>query len=688
MKNNTTPNSLIHETSPYLLQHAYNPVQWYPWGNEALQLAKEKDIPILVSIGYSACHWCHVMERESFENAETAAFMNQHFINIKIDREERPDLDHIYMDAVQAISGSGGWPLNVFLTPDKKPFYGGTYFPPKPAYSRPSWLDVLYSMSEYWRTKKDEILSQAEELTQHLQKSNEIGFKPALTIEKDIENVFSKDRCKAIADVLLQNADTKFGGFGNAPKFLQTSSIQYLIQYAHLSGNDVYKGQPLLSLQKMVNGGIYDQLSGGISRYSTDKEWLVPHFEKMLYDNALLVISLCDAYQFTKNDFYKKAIVHTLSFVMQELHHPNGGYYTALDADSEGVEGKYYVWQRKEVEELLGKDANIFCTYYNITDEGNWEHSNILNITEPPQDVAKQFIISLESFSKIIEEGCQKLLSQRKKRIAPGLDDKILLNCNALLLKAFCRAYASLQYEPYKNAAVELSNFIEANFVVEGAMLHHTYKNGQSRLPAFLDDYAYYIDSLIALQEITADRKYLYRAKEYMLFLEKYFSDEEHTFYYYTSFLQKDIVVRKKELYDGATPSANAIMCNNLFYLANIFDDATWRQRAEKMLITMLSAVEKYAGSFAQWANIYLQQSFGINEIVVTGADFEPVYKKILQEFIPNKLLLGALNETKESIILLKDKLYKNAITIYLCRNNVCLKPFLTLKELLQHIKN
>lgn len=687
MKSNAIPNKLIHESSPYLLQHAYNPVQWYPWGEEALQLAIEKNLPILVSIGYSACHWCHVMEKESFEDENTAAFMNRYFINIKIDREERPDLDHLYMDALHAINGSGGWPLNVFLTPDKKPFFGGTYFPPKPAYNRPCWLDVLYSMSEYWKNKREEILQQADTLTKHLQQSNEINFKPGFRVHITDEDLYNKSRCKSIADAILKNADKKEGGFGTAPKFLQTFSIQYLIQYAHLSASNEYKEQPLLSLQKMIKGGIYDQLGGGISRYSTDKEWLVPHFEKMLYDNALLTISLCDAYSYTNNELYKEAIEHTLNFVTTELHNPAGGYYTALDADSEGVEGKYYVWQKNEIDLLLGESAAIFCDYYNVTDAGNWEHTNILNCSKEPQQMADEFNISLPEFKNTINNCNQLLLTYRKKRIAPTLDDKILLSCNALLLKAFCKAYASLQIEQYKIAAIDLYQFIELNFIAKGSILLHTYKNGEAKLPAFLDDYAYYIDALIALQEITADVKYLFRAKEYLIFLEENFSDEDHCFFYFTSLQQKDIVVRKKELFDGATPSANAIMCSNLFYLASIFDHNNWRKRAEKMLATMVPAIENYAGSFSQWAIVYLQQSFEINEIVITGNNFMQAYKEILGQFIPNKLLLGAQKGDKPELVLLKNKLFNNDITIYLCRNYACLQPVYTIKELLNSIK-
>ncbi len=674
---NSSPNALINETSPYLLQHAYNPVQWYPWGEEALQLAKTKDLPILVSIGYSACHWCHVMERESFEDEETAAFMNQHFINIKIDREERPDLDHIYMDAVQAITGSGGWPLNVFLTTDTKPFYGGTYYPPQKAFNRPSWLDVLFSMSEYWKNKREDVEEQANGLMEHLTKANNLSFKANIAAAGG-ESFFAMDKCKIIADNILVNADKIEGGFGRAPKFLQTASIQYLLQYAHLSGNSSYKNQALLSLTKMIRGGIYDQLAGGISRYSTDNEWLVPHFEKMLYDNALLVIALCDAYQLTKERIYKEAIESTLQFVTTELYDANGGYYTALDADSEGVEGKFYVWQKEAIDKVLGEDADIFCKYYNVTDAGNWESNNILNVTESIDDFAANHNTTAFSIEQLLKRSVKKLLLERSKRIRPGLDDKILLNCNALLLTAFCKAYAALQNDTYKEKAIGLSAFIQARFSNKEGGLYHTYKAETARYPAFLDDYAYYIEALIQLQEITGNQEYLLKAKEYTGYVIAHFSDEHANLFFYTADFQKDIILRKTEVYDGATPSANAIMSQNLFFLSIVFDEAAWHSRASRMLESMYTAVEKYPGSFAKWAGIYLLQAAGIEEIAITGPLYESFLKQILEIYIPNKVLQGS-NSAFDNMPLLKGRIIEGSTAIYVCHNYSCLAPVFTI---------
>jgi uncharacterized protein YyaL (SSP411 family) len=382
-------NHLSGETSPYLLQHAHNPVDWYPWGDEALQKAKKEDKPILVSIGYSACHWCHVMEKESFEDEETAELMNRYFVNIKIDREERPDLDHIYMDAVQAIAGSGGWPLNVFLTPDCKPFYGGTYFPPQRAYNRASWKEVLTGVYQLFTDKRHEVEAQAKELTKHIGQSSLTGQLQNVINPGDT-NVFSWQQAHLINQNILKQADRKWGGFGNAPKFPQTFTIKYLLRYYHYTKNEDALKQACLSLDKMIYGGIYDQIGGGFARYSTDTEWLAPHFEKMLYDNALIISALCDAYQLTHNKLYKDAVEQTITFIKRELMNEEGGFYSALDADSEGEEGKFYVWSYAEIKEILGNDAALFSEFYNVSEQGNWEHKNILRVLTPVAEFLKQ----------------------------------------------------------------------------------------------------------------------------------------------------------------------------------------------------------------------------------------------------------------------------------------------------------
>lgn len=407
------PNKLIAETSPYLLQHAYNPVQWYPWGEEALQLAKNTDKVILVSIGYSACHWCHVMERESFEDAATAAIMNEHFINIKIDREERPDLDHIYMDALQAMSGQGGWPLNVFLTPDKKPFYGGTYFPPQRVHNRPSWQEVLEGVKNAYINKKDDIIAQAESLTQHLVNANNFGLSTKDKVAENREELVHRTFAN-----IIKAADATDGGFGQAPKFPQTFTIQFLLRYYHFYKNEAALKQACLSIDKMLFGGIYDQLGGGLARYATDNEWLVPHFEKMLYDNALFISVLSEAYQLTHQPHYKKGITTTIDFVVRELANKEAGFYAALDADSDGEEGLYYVWNKNEITAILEEDAEWFCELFDITNNGNWEGFSILNKLGNENVIAKRMGLDPGTFEEKVDVAKKCCCSIEKKGLS------------------------------------------------------------------------------------------------------------------------------------------------------------------------------------------------------------------------------------------------------------------------------
>ena len=678
-------NELSTETSPYLLQHAHNPVHWQPWGEAALALAKQMDKPILVSIGYSACHWCHVMERESFEMEATANVMNEHFINIKIDREERPDIDHIYMDAVQAMTGSGGWPLNVFLTPDAKPFYGGTYFPPVKAFNRASWTDVLMSIADAWKNRRNEMEQQAETLIEHLKKANNFAqIKSPINIETE-KSGFTKDDCINITNNLLATADLVEGGFGKAPKFPQTFSINCLLQSAYFLKDEKALAHAELSLTKMLNGGIYDQLAGGLCRYSTDAEWLAPHFEKMLYDNALFITALSNAYLLTKKDVYKNAVEHVCHFIFAEMKNKDGGYYAAIDADSEGVEGKFYVWDIKETEKILGEDALLFNNYFDVTEHGNWEEKNILQILKPLEEVAKSLKISLPEAQKNISAAKQKLLIERNKRIRPGTDDKILLSWNALLIIAFCKAYAVLQNEKYKLAAVELFNFIEQKFNDLNDGYFHTYKNGEAKYPAFLDDYTYMADACIHLQEITADEKYLYKAKKITEYIFENFADEQSGFFFFTSQFQKDIVVRKIELYDGATPSANAVMAKNLLYLSIVFDNKEWHQKAVAMIDSLKTIIVKHPGSFGVWTATAINMAAGINEIVIIGKQVMPSVKEVLLQYFPNKILQANFN--KSDMPLFKNREVLEKLSIYLCQNFVCKKPVDTVQALLQEIQ-
>ncbi len=681
----THTNHLIHETSPYLLQHAHNPVQWYPWGEEALQKAKDEDKPILVSIGYSACHWCHVMERESFEDESTAALMNNYFINIKIDREERPDLDHIYMDAVQAMTGSGGWPLNVFLTPQAKPFFGGTYFPPQQAFNRSSWKEVLAGVHKGYHEKKEEILSQAENLTEHLLSSNSFGIQTKGS--ENEQSVFSDESLQSIADAILANADTEWGGFGKAPKFPQTFCIQYLLRHYHFTRQEAALHQALLSLDKMIEGGIYDQLGGGFARYSTDAEWLAPHFEKMLYDNALLVGVMAEAYQVTGKKIYAVAIAQTLAFIEREMADEEGGFYSALDADSEGVEGKFYTWRKEEILQILEDGAAIFCEFYDISEGGNWEHTNILRITEPIELFAERKALPLQQVETSLQTARQKLLQYRAKRIRPMLDDKILLGWNAMMNTAYCKAYAALGNDNYREKAIRNMAFLESKFVGDTGDWYHTYKQGKAKVPAFLDDYACLIQAYIHLQEITGVGDYLVKAKRITEFVIEHFEEAATGFFFYTHKGQTDVIVRKKEVYDGATPSGNAIMANNLLYLSVIFDKNEWRERSQQLLFSLGKAIVKHPTSFGVWAMTLQLATRGLVEIAVIGQRAKESLYPVLERYVPNKIIQAGETNSDYFPLLSGKKAGHNGETAYfLCKNYACKAPFFSVELLLANV--
>ena len=675
-------NKLIDETSPYLLQHAHNPVNWFPWGDEALEKAKKENKPILVSIGYSACHWCHVMERESFEDEETARLMNEHFINIKIDREERPDLDHIYMDAVQAMTGGGGWPLNVFLTPGAKPFYGGTYFPPKRAFNRPSWQEVLLGVTEAFTQRRNEIDAQAENLTEHLVQANAFGISPPA--ENDL---FTKEKVNEAFENIMKNADKRWGGFGKAPKFPQSLVIKYLLRFSHISENKEALEQALLSIDKMIDGGIYDQVGGGFARYSTDTEWLVPHFEKMLYDNALLLSVICEAYQITGDKRYKEVIEETIQFVQRELMHGDGGFYAALDADSEGEEGKFYVWNYEEVSDLLQNDAFIFCDFFDIKPEGNWEEKNILWRKKKEKVFCEQKNISLEELQRIIKKGERILLEKRNERIRPQTDDKILLGWNALMNTALCKAFAATGNESFKQLAIDNMKFLLNKFSKEDTVdFFHSWKNNIAKQPAFLDDYAFLIQALLQLQEVTGDVNYLEKAKKTTLQVIENFSDATTDFFFYTNIGQKDVVVRKKEVYDGAQPSGNAVMADNLYRLGFYFDKNEWREKSSRMISSLGNAIVRYPTSFGSWACLFLEMTTGTNEIAVIATEPHNILSQVLNEYIPHKIIMSA-KEGSNSFPLLSGKEKSNEVALYLCRDYTCENPVSSITALIDLIR-
>jgi len=627
------------------------------------------------------------MERESFEEASTAAVMNRHFVNIKIDREERPDLDHIYMDAVQAISGSGGWPLNVFLTPEGKPFFGGTYFPPVKAFNRPSWIDVLQGIAQSWQDKRHEIVAQAENLTAHLQSANSIAQTIPFTPGVGEAPFVNATHCEEMFSAVMKTADKEWGGFGSAPKFPQTFTIKYLLQYHYFTGNAEAKQQALLSIDNMLNGGIYDHIAGGLARYSTDKEWLAPHFEKMLYDNALLINVLCDALQLTGNQQYEKAIRKTLSFLLNELRDREDGFYAALDADSEGEEGKFYIWQQKEIKEILGEDASLFCAFFDVSEDGNWEGKNILRVLIPADTFVARNAIDKEHFIQTIETCLSKLSIERSKRVKPGLDDKILLGWNALLLNAIARAAIVLQEEQYLRLAERNAHFLVSRFATETMAngLFHTYKGGVARYPAFLDDYAYLIAALLQLYKAGFDEYWLTKALDYCNFVIENFSDEEKVFFYFTGKSQQDVIVRKKEIYDGATPSGNAVMAENLYLLSVLFEKTALKERADHMLATLLPTIIKHPGSFGVWSSVLIQQVAGINEVTVVGNDYKKLAEAIQANFIPNMVIMGSAHAS-DAFPMLRAKPLTAETSIYLCKNYSCLEPVLDVDSIINQI--
>lgn len=696
-------NHLQRETSPYLLQHARNPVDWYAWRPEAFERARAEQKPILVSIGYSTCHWCHVMERESFENEDIAAFMNENFINIKVDREERPDVDAIYMDACQILTGGGGWPLNCFLTPEGKPFYAGTYFPPRPAHNRPSWLQLLQHLANIWETKREVALEQAEKLIAHISRNDDIFIhKPSSseTLQPFNFETLQPANHETIYYKMRESFDRVEGGFGAAPKFPSTMAIRYLLNYHWFTHNPEALEHARLSLDKMIHGGIYDQLGGGFARYATDRGWLVPHFEKMLYDNALLVSVLSEAYKLTGEELYRKTIEETLHYIRREMTNPDGGFYSAQDADSEGVEGKFYVWDKTEIEKILGEEAPLFCSFYSVTEHGNWEETNILWRPSSYEEFAAANNLEIESLKKRLQSCREKLFEVRSKRIWPGLDDKVLLSWNALMASAYAAAYTALGHEEYREAAVRnieylLKNFTAASIVHSPASVVGRQSSVVSRSPsavlkhsasqndAFLEDYAFFIAALTDVYQITFNVTYLQIAGKYTDDVMSFFSDPETGLFYFTDARQPDIILRKKDLYDNATPSGNSTMALNLQRLGILLDRREWRDTASNMLQTLRETVERYPLSFERWATVMMNETYPIHEIAVVGDNAGEKALAIQKKFLPNKVIAASATPT-DIIPLLAGKPAGKEALIYVCRDFACQRPVSDLDEFRQ----
>ena len=541
-------NRLQTETSPYLLQHAQNPVNWFPWGVEALTKAKTENKPILVSIGYSACHWCHVMEHESFEKEEVAEVMNRHFVSIKIDREERPDIDAIYMDAVQAMGVQGGWPLNVFLMPDGKPFYGGTYYP------KQNWIKLLEAVHHGFTNNQSELQKSAEGFTENMLFSDSEKY----NLLSD-NQVFTKDNLGVMYQKIAQSFDSEWGGFQRSPKFPMPSVWMFLLRYSHLQNNENALNHLKFTLNKMAMGGIYDQLGGGFARYSVDGEWFCPHFEKMLYDNGQMVSLYSQAYTLTQEPLYRETVYETIEWLAREMTSSEGGFYSALDADSEGVEGKFYVWTKHEIDEILGEKSEEFCRVYQIDSNGNWEHGvNILWKNEP--------ILNSQ-----LSESIQKLMAKRAERIRPGLDDKILCSWNGLMLNGLVDAYRTFGEEKFLNLALKNARFVKDNFL-KNDFLSHSYKNGHTKIQGFLEDYASVIDAYTNLYQATFEENWLHLAEKLTLYVCQNFYDEKEQLFYFTDKSAEELIARKKEIFDNVIPSSNSMMARNLYTLGFLLD--------------------------------------------------------------------------------------------------------------------
>ncbi len=668
-------NRLANETSPYLLQHKDNPVDWYPWGEEALLRAREEDKPVLLSVGYSACHWCHVMERESFEDDETARMMNEHFVNIKVDREERPDIDSIYMAAVQAITRHGGWPMTVFLTPDGAPFYGGTYYPPVPSRGMPSFQQLLLSIVDAYENRHEEVLKNAETVREYLRAST-----AALMPEAEVAGAELLD---SAAQALLAQLDGRYGGFGGAPKFPQAMNLEVLLRHHSRTGDRSALAGVELTCRRMANGGIYDHLGGGFARYSVDAYWLVPHFEKMLYDNALLSRLYLEAYQATGDPFYRRIAEETLDYVLRDMTSEEGGFYSAEDADSEGVEGKFYIWTPDELEAALDPDeADLAARYWDVTEGGNFEGRSILHVPRPPEAVADEFGLSGEELWERIVGIRGKLFAVREGRVRPGRDEKILAAWNGLMLRSFALAARVTGREDYREAAVKNATFILEKLKEDGR-IHRSYKDGRARFNGYLEDYAMVADGLVALYEAAFETRWLVEADDLMDAVTELFWDEEKRAFYDTPTDHEELVTRPRDVYDGATPSGTSVATEVLLELALLLDRGDYRKRAEDVLEELAGGMEKIPGGFGRLLCALDFSTSEPREVVVVGdqgaSDTRALLGTVYSRYLPNKVVAGLSPDDDEAgglIPLLAQRTAREGkATAYVCVHYACQTP-------------
>ncbi len=671
-------NRLINETSPYLLQHAENPVDWYPWGSEALERAKLEDKPIFLSIGYSACHWCHVMAHEDFEDEEIAKFMNENFVNIKVDREERPDLDDIYQKVCQMLTGTGGWPLSVFLTPDQTPFFAGTYFPPLDRYGMPGFGSILRHLSDTYKNNKELIERQTKIVMDGLAQTTERLVRPA-KLDKTILD--------EAAINLLQSGDPVNGGFGPSPKFPNVSNLSFLLRYYDLSKISRFRDFVLLTLDKMASGGIYDHIGGGFHRYSTDSIWLVPHFEKMLYDNALIPLVYAEAFQLTGEKKYSDVVRQILDYVLREMTHPEGGFYSTQDADSEGEEGKYYTWKKSEIIDALGtENGEVFCMHYGVTQGGNFEGHNILHISVPIEELARKLSRPAEDLLRIVQEGRAKLLQIREGRIKPGKDEKILTSWNGLMISAFAKGYRITGDNAYLEAARKAVNFIE-NKLANGQELKRTFKDEKPKLDGYLDDYAFYINALLDLFEVDSKVQYLSDAIKYADYMIEHFWDKKDGDFFFTSDRHEQLIVRTKNIYDLSVPSGSSIAALALIRLYHYSQNQDYIKKAEIILSRIATMAAENPFAFSQLLNAVFMYVRKPKEItLITDGQTVPI-ELFSRMFLPEGII--AVAHTNDITHLQRFAFFKGKepvkdkpFTAYVCKDFTCSVPLHSIEDL------
>lgn len=681
MENQEFTNHLINETSPYLLQHAHNPVDWYPWGDEAFAKAKAENKPVLLSVGYSACHWCHVMAHESFEDEEIAKLMNEYFVNIKVDREERPDVDQIYMNAVQMMTHHGGWPMTVFLTPEGVPFYGGTYFPPQDRFNMPGFPRVLISVAEAYNERPDDVRETSSSVLKELRR---------LSTVSGSEEPVGKDLLDAAYVGLIRGYDSVNGGFGGAPKFPPAMALEFLLRTHARTGNQEALNIVSHTLKKMAEGGIYDQLGGGFHRYSTDAKWLVPHFEKMLYDNALLSRVYLHYYQTTGDEQARTISEGTLDYVLREMTDSQGGFYSTQDADSEGHEGKFFVWDIEEIRSLLGEsDAKLFTAFYNVTSEGNFEGKNILNVTSSVKDVAAQLNVELSEAQLSLERSKQKLFAVREKRVKPDRDEKVLTAWNGLMLASFAEAGAILQRSDYTEAARRNAEFVLTNLRRDGLLLR-TYKDGTAKFNAYLEDYAFFIEGLLTLAESSGELRWLIEALSLTEQMIQEFWDAEHGGFYFTGESHEQLIVRSKDYFDNATPSGNSVAAVVLLRSGILTDNEDYRNRAAAILHEIADSARRYPAGFGyalSAADFYLSTPKEIAVVVSEQETLDSFLREIWRTYLPNKVVAAATiaeaTSAADEIALLQNRpLLEGKATAYVCEHYTCKEPAHTPQQL------